>query len=102
MTVILPPDSSITFVGGILIALAIGFLIGALARVFVKVGVVLLAIAVVLIALGFFEPNQLIKPLLAYIESGTELTEKVNQVAGYIPYSTVAFVVGLLIGFFRG
>jgi hypothetical protein len=102
MTVILPPDGSITFVGGILIALAIGFLIGALARVFVKVAVVLLAIAVVLIALGFFEPNQLIQPVLKYVESGTALAEKVRQIAGYIPYSTVAFVVGLLIGFFLG
>jgi tetrahydromethanopterin S-methyltransferase subunit B len=102
MTVILPPDGSITFIGGILITLAIGFLIGVVARSLVKLGVVLLAIAVVLIALGFYEPNQIIQPVLKYIESGPELAAKVRQVAGYLPYSTFTFIVGLIIGFFKG
>jgi uncharacterized membrane protein (Fun14 family) len=102
MTAILPPDASITFIGGVLIALAIGFLIGALSRALVKVGVILLAIAVVLIALGFLEPNQLIQPIVKYAESGPDVAEKVKQIAGYLPYSTVAFIVGFLIGFFKG
>ncbi len=102
MTVILPPDASITFIGGILITLALGFLIGAISRSLVKVGVILLAIAVVLIALGFYEPNQLLQPFLKYVESGSALAEKVKQIAGWLPYSTLTFIVGFLIGFFKG
>ena len=102
MTVILPPDGSFTFIGSVLVALAIGFLIGALARAFVKIGVVLLAIAVVTIALGWIEPNQIIQPVVKLVETGPELAEKVKQVSGYLPYSTLAFVGGLLLGFFKG
>jgi hypothetical protein len=102
MTAILPPDTSITFIGGVLVTLAIGFLIGAVSRAFAKLGVVLLAVAVVLIALGFLEPNQLIQPVVKYVETGAEVVRKVNQITGYLPYFTLTFVAGLLIGFFKG
>ncbi len=102
MVVILPPNGSLTFIGSVLLTLVLGFLIGALTKAVIKVGVIILVLVVVLIALGFIEPDQIIQPVVKYIESGPAVTEKVNQIAGYLPYSSLTFIVGFLIGFFKG
>jgi hypothetical protein len=102
MTAILPPDGSLTFIGALLIPLVLGFLIGVVARAAIKIGLVLVVIVVILIALGFVDPNQLIQPLVQYVRSGPALVDKVNQIAGYLPYSSLGFLVGFIIGFFKG
>lgn len=102
MTSILPPDGSITFVAAILVPLILGFLVGIIGKAAIRIGAAIAVIIVILIILGFLTPNQVIQPLVQLVRSGPSLTSKVSQVAGYLPYSSITFIVGFVIGFFKG
>jgi uncharacterized membrane protein (Fun14 family) len=102
MSTILPPDASLTFVGALLIPIVLGFLVGIIAKAAIRIGVAIAVIIIILILFGFLTPNQVIQPLVQLFRSGPSLATKVNQVAGYLPYSTITFIVGFVIGFFKG
>ncbi len=102
MTSILPPDASITFVAALLVPLILGFLVGIIGKAAIRIGAAIAVIIVILIILGFLTPNQVIQPLVQMVRSGPSLTSKVSQVAGYLPYSSITFIVGFVIGFFKG
>ena len=102
MASILPPDASITFVAALLVPLILGFLVGIIGKAAIRIGAAIAVIIVILIILGFLTPNQVIQPLVQLIRSGPSLTSKVSQVAGYLPYSSITFIVGFVIGFFKG
>jgi uncharacterized membrane protein (Fun14 family) len=101
MTAILAPDISLTFISALLVPLIIGFLVGIIAKYAIKIGVAIAIIIIILIAVGFVSPNQIVQPLVQFFEkSGPTLAPKVAQVAGYLPYSSITFIVGFVIGFF--
>jgi len=102
MTSVLSPDASLTFVAALLVPLVLGFLVGIVARSAVKIGVAIAIIALILIAIGFITPNQVIQPLVALFKSGPTLASDVERIAGYLPYSSITFLIGLAIGFFKG
>ncbi len=102
MTAILAPDGSITFIVALVVPLVLGFLVGIVAREAIKIGVAIAVIVLVLIVTGFITPNQVIQPLVQLARSGPGLASKVSQIAGYLPYSSLTFIVGFVIGFFRG
>ena len=102
MTAILPPDGSITFVAALLVPLVLGFLVGIVAKEAIKIGVAIAVIVVILIVTGFVTPSQVIQPLVQLARSGPSLATKVSQIAGYLPYSTLTFIVGFVVGFFKG
>jgi len=102
MTSILAPDSSVTFLAAILVPLILGFLVGIIGKAAIRIGAAIAIIIVILIVLGFLTPNQVIQPLVQLVRSGPSLTTKVSQVAGYLPYSSITFIVGFVIGFFKG
>ena len=96
------PDASVTFVVALLVPLLIGFLVGVVARAAVKIGVAIAVILLILIVVGFITPGQVIQPLVGLAESGPSLVSKADQIAGYLPYSSITFILGLVIGFFKG
>jgi hypothetical protein len=102
MTGVLSPDASLTFVAALLVPLVLGFLVGIVARSAVKIGVAIAIIALILIAVGFITPNQVIQPIAALFKSGPTLANDVERIAGYLPYSSITFLIGLAIGFFKG
>jgi uncharacterized membrane protein (Fun14 family) len=102
MTSILPPDASVTFIAALLVPLILGFLVGIIGKAAIRIGAAIAVIIVILIILGFLTPNQVIQPLVQLVRSGPSLTSKVSQVAGYLPYSSITFIVGFVIGFFKG
>ncbi len=102
MVTILPPDTSITFVVALLVPLILGFLVGIIVKSALKIGIAIAIIILVLIALGVLTPEQVLTPLLTLFRSGSSLVTKVRQVAGFLPYSSITFIIGLIIGFFRG
>ncbi len=101
MVSILPPDSSTTFLAAVVIPLIIGFLVGTIAKGVLKIGVALIVLVLLLIALGTISPDQIIGPLVGLVRSGSTYADKVKQVAGYLPYSSITFIVGLAVGFFK-
>lgn len=56
-------------------------------------------IAKTVIALGTIFPSNVIGPLVSIVKSGPAYAEKVKQLWGYLPYSLLAFLLGLGIGF---
>jgi hypothetical protein len=102
MASILAPDASLTFVAALLVPLVLGFLVGVIAKAAIKIGVAIAIIAIILIAFGLITPSQVVQPLVALFESGAGLATKVGQIAGYLPYSLITFVIGLVLGFLKG
>jgi len=102
MTAILLPNGSVTFIAALLVPLVLGFLVGVVARAALKIGVAILLIIFILIFTGYLEPSQVIQPIVHLVKSGPALAEKVNQIAGYLPYSTLGFLLGFAVGYLKG
>lgn len=102
MVTILPPDGSFTFIAGVAGPLILGFLIGIVLKGAIKIGIALVIIFVVLIAIGMISPDRVIGLFVSVFRTGQGLSVKVNQIAGYLPYSSATFIIGVLIGFFKG
>jgi len=101
MAAILPPDMSTTFIVALLVPIVIGFLVGTVIKSALKIGAAIAIIVLLLIFGGMLTPSQVIQPLMSLVKSGPALTSKVNQIAGYLPYSSATFLIGLAIGFFK-
>ena len=39
--------------------------------------------------------------MISFFKSGPALASKATQIAGYLPYSSVTFIIGLAVGFFK-
>src|SRR5437016_437093 len=102
MVTFLAPDGSITFMTLTLIPLVIGFLAGVVMRAAFKIGLVIVVIALFMIAMGVIAPSIIIQPIIQLIRSGISLTSKVHQIAGYLLWSSMTFIAGLAVGFFKG
>ncbi len=102
MATILPPDLSTSFVLALIAPLIIGFLVGLVAKGILKVGLAIAALILILIALGTISPDQVLGPVLAVLRSGQSYTGQLTRISGYLPYSSLTFIIGLVVGFFRG
>jgi uncharacterized membrane protein (Fun14 family) len=91
-----------TFIAALLVPLVLGFLVGIIAKAAVKVGAAIAVIIIILIVTGFLSPSQVIQPLVQLVRTGPSLASKVNQVAGYLPYSSLTFIIGFVVGLFKG
>ena len=98
----LPPDLSTTFLVAAILPLIIGFIVGVIIRSAVKIGIALAVLAIVLIALGIITPGQILQPILSLVKNGTALSSDVQRLAGYLPYSSLTFIIGLAIGLLKG
>ena len=102
MVTLLPPDGSTTFLAAILVPLILGFLVGTIAKGIFKVAVAAGVLVLLLIVLGMISPQEVIRPVVGLFRTGSTYTDKVRQIAGYLPYSSLTFIVGLAVGFFKG
>ncbi len=101
MAAILPPALSVTFIAALLVPLVIGFLVGVVIKTALKIGAAIAVIVLLLIFVGILTPSQVLQPVLGLFRSGPDLVSKVRQVAGYLPYSSVFFLIGLAVGLFK-
>jgi uncharacterized membrane protein (Fun14 family) len=102
MVSILAPDLSTTFLVAAILPLIIGFIVGVIIKSALKIGILLAVLVLVLIALGIITPEQVLSPVLSLVRSGSALASEARRVAGYLPYSSVTFIIGLAIGFLKG
>ncbi|BDR92187.1 hypothetical protein [Vulcanisaeta souniana] len=80
----------------------LGLLVGILIRRLIGVALILLAIVILAMALGYLSPST-IAAILHY--SGYAMAtaySKAQQFMGAIPYSSLAFIIGLVIGLIKG
>jgi uncharacterized membrane protein (Fun14 family) len=101
MATILAPDLSTAFLAAAIIPLIIGFIVGVILKSALKIGLALVLLVVILIALGYITPGQVIKPVLSLVESGSTLSSDAQRLAGYLPYSSLTFIIGLAVGFWK-
>jgi len=102
MVSFLAPDLNTTFLVAAIIPLIIGFIVGVIIRSALKIGIALVALVFILIALGIVSPDQVLQPILSLVKSGSSLPAVVQRLAGYLPYSSLTFVVGLAVGLLKG
>ena len=102
MVTILPPDLSTTFIVAAVVPLIIGFVVGLIIRYALKIGIALVVLVILLIALGVLTPSQVLAPILSIVKSGSGLEAYANRVAGYLPYSSITFIIGLAVGLLKG
>ena len=105
MAAILAPDfGSATFLVEFFLPLLIGFVIGLLIKKFLEIGVIVAIVVIALMIAGSLSPDQVLKPLIGFIKSGSEttVTDWVTRAAGYLPYSSATFIIGLIVGFLKG
>ena len=101
MVAILSPDLSATFVIEALLLLAVGFAVGLLIRKAIEIGTIVAVILLFLIVAGFLSPDQVLKPLIGSLKSGSSAAAWVRRVAGYLPISSMASVIGLIVGLLK-
>ena len=102
MASFLPPDLSTAFLVATLAPLIVGFIVGVVIRYVLKIGIALVALVIIFIVLGMVTPEQVLTPLLSLVKSGGSLSAEAQRLAGYLPYSSLTFVVGLAIGLLKG
>lgn len=103
MAAILLPDlTSATFLVAVIVPLILGVVVGYIIKNALKIGIAIAVIILILIVLGILTPSQVLTPLLSLVKSGSALTSEVNKVAGYLPYSSITFLIGAAIGFLKG
>lgn len=102
MVSFLAPDLSTTFLVAAILPLIIGFIVGVIVKSAFKIGIAIAVLLLILIVLGIITPDQILKPLLSILKSGSSLTSYAQRVAGYLPYSSLTFIIGLAIGFWKG
>lgn len=102
MAAVLSPDFSATFIAAVVVPLVIGFLVGIVIKKAVAIGAAIAIIVLLLIFAGALTPSQVIQPIVSLVKSGPSLASKAKQIAGYLPYSSVTFLIGLAVGFFKG
>ena len=98
----LAPDLSTTFLVSAILPLIIGFVVGVILKSAIKIGIALAILVILLLALGVITPDQVLQPLLSLGKSGPTLSAYANRVAGYLPYSSITFQIGLAIGYLKG
>ena len=102
MASILAPDGSVTFIAALVVPLLLGFLVGVIGRAAVKIGVAIAVIVIILIVAGFITPSQVVQPIVQFVKGGPALAKTADRIAGYLPYSSLTFIVGFVVGFFKG
>jgi len=101
MVSFLPPDLSTTFIVAVIVPLVIGFIVGVIIRSAIKIGIALAILVVLLIVAGIVSPGQVLQPLLSLIKS-VDVASYAQRVAGYLPYSSLTFIIGLAVGLLKG
>lgn len=96
------PDLSVSFIVAALVPLVLGFIVGLIIRSALKIGIAIAIIIVILIAAGILSPGQVLQPLLSLVKSGPSLVPYAQRIAGYLPYSSLTFILGLLVGLWKG
>ncbi|AEB94945.1 hypothetical protein [Metallosphaera cuprina] len=86
----------------LIIAFVLGLLIGFLLKNVVKVGIIILAIIIILIAIGALSPTTVENALIHLGQSASQAESKFSTYLNLLPYNSIAFIIGLVLGLIKG
>ena len=93
---------STTFLAATVLPLVLGFIVGMIIKRVLKLGIAIAALVIILLVAGFITPSQVLGPLVSLFRQAGEVKSAAESLAGYLPYSSVAFIIGLAVGFLKG
>jgi len=80
----------------------IGVLVGALVKRILSVGLLLIALIIVMAALGYLSPQQVTAFLQQLGYAANQALAYAAKIKEVVPYSSLAFLIGLAIGLWKG
>ncbi|WP_338601986.1 hypothetical protein V6M85_01255 [Sulfolobus tengchongensis] len=86
----------------LVIAFLLGLLIGLLIRKIIQIGLIVLAIVIILIAVGYISPQDVINFLHSLSAKLPYILSNAEGLKSIIPYSSLAFIIGFIIGIIKG
>lgn len=84
------------------IAFVLGLLIGLLIKKIFQIGIIILAIVIILIAIGAISPSTVEQGLIALGQQASVVKSEVLSYIELLPYNSIAFIIGLIIGLVKG
>ncbi|AAY80563.1 hypothetical protein [Sulfolobus acidocaldarius] len=85
-----------------IVAFVLGFLVGYLIKNVIKIGIIVLAIIVILIAIGVVSPHTVVSGLQSMGVYATQAEQYVSRIINYLPYNSILFIIGFVIGLVKG
>lgn len=89
---------SLTQILALAVPFIFGLLIGVLIRRLIGVALVLLAIFLLAVALGYMSPSTAMSIIQSLGYTAYQAAEKLGVLKSMVPFSSVTFVIGLIIG----
>ncbi|WP_052883173.1 hypothetical protein [Thermoproteus tenax] len=89
---------TITEILALVVPFIFGLLIGVLIRRLIGVALVLFAILILAVALGYLSPSAAISILQSLGYTAYQAAEKLGVLKSMIPFSSLTFIIGLIIG----
>ena len=86
----------------LVVAFILGLLIGLLIKKIIQIGLIILAIIIILIAIGTLSPSTVIHGLESLGVYASEAESFVGKELSILPYNSIAFIIGLVIGLIKG
>jgi uncharacterized membrane protein (Fun14 family) len=93
------PTSEIAYA---LVSVLLGLLVGYLVKNIIKIGLTILAIIIILIAIGTISPHTVISGIETVTSYTPQIEEYVSQILTYLPYNSLLFIIGFVIGLWKG
>jgi hypothetical protein len=91
-------EQLVAFVG----PFVVGLLVGVLAKRVLSVALILIALFTVLAAIGYTSPEQVTGLLQQLGYAAKDALDGAMRIKDAVPYSSVAFLIGLAIGLWKG
>lgn len=85
-----------------IIVFVLGLLVGLLIKKIIQVGLIILAIIVILIAIGALSPTTIIHGLEGLGAYASTAKSFVTGELSILPYNSIIFIIGLVIGLIKG
>ena len=102
VTLALPSNITEAEIIQLVISFLLGLLIGILIRKVIAVGLILLAIVILLMVAGYVSPQQIEAFLNSSLVNLQSYTGGAQEVVKFIPYNSIAFIIGFVIGLAKG
>ena len=93
------PTSEIAYA---LVSVLLGLLVGYLVKNIIKIGLTILAIIIILIAIGAISPHTVISGIETVTNYTPQIEKYVSQILTYLPYNSLLFIIGFAIGLWKG
>lgn len=86
----------------LIIAFILGLLVGFLVKNLIKVGIIVLAIIIILVAIGAISPATIQHGLMDLGVYATKAEDYSSKYVSLLPYNSIAFIIGFVIGLVKG